>query len=121
MAGSIITKEQADELFGEVLSSKSFTLEEFREYLSKCEKFFMIGFYNNSPVIAAEGRKFIYPESFELDQNEVLTVYSLEVINELILKSNDSSICIERRESHLTITKGGFTLQFGHFCPPDCL
>ncbi|QQS35278.1 MAG: hypothetical protein IPM56_13625 [Ignavibacteriales bacterium] len=119
--GEIITKEQANDLFGPVLVSVSMDATVLKNLLPQSPEVLMFQIVDNELFILDGKRNVLLPFGGTMNNTEVFTLYSKTVLQELLTLSTLSSVYIERREAVLTITSGLFTLEFGLKCPPYCL
>jgi hypothetical protein len=80
----------------------------------------MFGFIENELVIAGDNRIILYPENFMLNEEEVLHVWTTDIIQELLDKGKQDISVIEQRQEVMSITNGQQTLEAGTWCPPFC-
>jgi hypothetical protein len=120
MAGKIISKDEANKQFGEVLHSISISAKDLLGHANLAEKSVMFSFIEGELVILAEGRKVIHPKGKSVDEKEVFRTYDKQVVLELINSSADGVVSIEQRNDTITLTNGDSTLEFSSLCPPWC-
>jgi hypothetical protein len=126
--GKFYTPEEANKLFGSVIYSIDLNTSDLSELLKKTEKSIMFGLINRQLIILDNNRKLIYPEKAEYKETDVFTVYSTDVIMELLSsktlnKESDSKsevVSIEQRIEVLSISTETKTLETGSKCPPFC-
>lgn len=118
--GKIISRDEAQTLFGSVLVSVKMPVETLQDLVSKTEKVIMFKIIEDSVVILDNNRKVLFPDGKSVSSKTVFTVYSISVLNELLSQGKAAFIHIEQRKEVLTITNGNYTLEYGAPCPPDC-
>lgn len=127
--GKIFTTQDADKLFGNVIYSVEIDPELLLDLLNKTEKNIMFGLINKNLIILGDNRKLIYPEKAEYKETDVFTVYSKDVVKELLsissLKKQNSNepetVYVEQRREVLSVSTEKQTLESGLKCPPNCL
>ena len=126
--GKIFTTEDADNLFGNVIFSVEIDPDLLLDLLNKTEKNIMFGLIDKNLIILGDNRKLIYPEQAEFKESDVFTVYSKDIVNELLSynilrKQNDNepeTIQVEQRREVLSVSTDKQTLESGLKCPPSC-
>ena len=118
--GQIFTNQQADNLFGPVLTSIPVSKISFQSFLTKTNNYIMFKILNNKVIILGDNRNVIYPEGKKINSSDVFIVYKVSVVNELLSKSNDNMIYIQQRNKVLSVSVGGYTMEVGAECPPYC-
>jgi hypothetical protein len=126
--GKIYTLEEADKLFGNVIYSVDINSNTLSELLKKTDKSIMFGLIDRQLIILDNHRNIIYPEKAEFKETDVFTVYSTNVVLELLsgkalIKQSDEeadSVSIEQRREVLSVSTETRTLETGSKCPPNC-
>ncbi len=118
--GVLFTREEANERFGPVFEKHYLEMDLFQEFLEKAGSQLMFKIVDNQVYILDEHRNLLFPASGQVSKEDVFTVYSIIIINELFSKGGSKVIEIEQREDVLSISVGEFTMEFGAFCPPFC-
>jgi len=119
--GKIISKEEANKLFGPVLVSKEIPSSTLKSLISQSAKVIMFNIMNNDVYILGDSRKVLLPAGLTINSSEVFHVYSTSIVHELLSNGSGPMTYIEKREKVLTITNGNFTLEYSIICPPFCI
>jgi hypothetical protein len=121
IVGKIYSKQDADNIYGPVLSSipiKSITLTGL---LSKSTNYIMFRIDNGAAYIVDNNRHPLYDGSFKVSPNDVYRLFSISLVARIIQDGNTPVTYIENRNNNiLTITNGLFTLEISNPCPPFC-
>lgn len=118
--GKILSKEEANKLFGAVLASKEIPTSTLKSLVNQSSKVIMFNFIKNDVYILGDNRKVLLPAGFSVSSSEVFHVYSTSIVQELLDNGNTSMTYIEQRKEVLTITNGNYTLEYAIICPPLC-
>lgn len=118
--GKIFSAEEADELFGKVLTSVNIEASTLQDLVEKTENVLMFGIFDSELVIAGEGRKVLYPEDYQLNDEDVMHVWTIDIITDLLDKGKQDVSTVEIRSEVMTITNGLYTLEISGWCPPIC-
>ncbi|MCX6168678.1 MAG: hypothetical protein NTX65_05040 [Ignavibacteriales bacterium] len=118
--GKIFTKEEANNLFGNVIDSVSIKQGEITSVLNQIQSYIMFQVSNGELVILGEGRKLLYPIVKNVGPDEVFALFSKSKVVELLSSGTGETISIEKRQNHLTVTFGLLTLEEAVWCPPFC-
>lgn len=118
--GKIISKTEADNLFGQVLITKQIPTENLKTFTNQSFNVLMINIINNDLYILDNNRNVLTPIGVHVSNAEVFSVYSLSVIQQLISDGGSSVTFVEKRKEVLTITNGNYTLEYSMLCPPFC-
>lgn len=118
--GKIYTLEEANKLHGNVIYSVEINNNVLLELLKKTENSIMFGLINRELVILDNHRNLIYPEKAEVRDTDVFTVYSTDIVSELILNKESDNISVEQRREVLSVSTQLSTLESGVKCPPYC-
>ena len=118
--GKIFTNEEADDMFGKVLHSRPISTQLVQELLNQTNNYLMFRVENNRVIVLDNKRNVLFPEGVLINSQDVFTVYDVQVLTELLNLGNSSEVKVEQRSEVLSITSGGFTMEFGVFCPPFC-
>lgn len=126
--GNLFSNEEANQLFGNVIYSVEINSNELYNLLDKTEENIMFGLINKNLIILGDNRKLIYPEKAEFKESDVFTIYSKDIVKELLTnsslkkqKSNEPEVVsVEQRREVLSVSTDTQTLETGHKCPPSC-
>jgi hypothetical protein len=118
--GKIISKEDAEQLFGPVRISKEIPTENLKQYITRSVDVVMFKIMNNDLYILDNKRNALLPDGITINNAEVFSMYSISVVQELISNGNSTITYIEKRKEVLTITNGNYTLEYAYLCPPFC-
>lgn len=118
--GEILTKENADQLFGPVLVSKEIPTESLEMYTNQSANVIMFKLMNNDLYILDNNRNVLLPLGFTINSTEVFSMYSVAIVQQLLSDGNNPFTYVEKRKEVLTITNGIFTLEYSILCPPIC-
>ncbi|OGU75849.1 MAG: hypothetical protein A2V93_01080 [Ignavibacteria bacterium RBG_16_34_14] len=118
--GKILSKEEANKLFGAVLVSKEMPTSTLQSLVNQSTKVIMFNFINNDGYILDNNRKVLLPAGFSVSSSEVFHVYSTSIVQELLDNGGSQVTYIEQRKEVLTITNGNYTLEYSIICPPVC-
>lgn len=118
--GEIFTSAEANQKFGPVLKSvtvPSFTL---KELLNQTDKYIMFKVVEDEALILDNKRNLLYPMAKNINPTDVFTVFSVSVIYELLSLGNNTKVFVEQRNSVLSVSSGGLTMEVGVLCPIWC-
>lgn len=118
--GKILSKENADQLFGPVLVSKEILTEPLKMYTNQSTNVIMFKLMNNDLYILDNNRNALLPLGSTINSTEVFSMYSVAVVQQLLSDGNNPFTYVEKRNDVLTITNGMFTLEYSLLCPPFC-
>ncbi|HSP88193.1 MAG TPA: hypothetical protein VLN45_08665 [Ignavibacteriaceae bacterium] len=126
--GKIYTSEEANKLFGNVIYSVDINNNTLSELLKKTDKRIMFGLIDRQLIILDNNRNIIFPDKAEFKETDVFTVYSTNVVMELLSgkalnKRTDEeadTVSIEQRREVLSVSTESNTLESGLKCPPNC-
>ena len=118
--GEIFAKSEANKKFGPVLVSVSIPTGNLQSVLNKTENYIMFKIVNKSVIVLNNNRNVISPQGESISTQDVFTLYSVSVLNDLLSRGDDTVIYVEQRSEVLSITYGGYTMEMGVFCPPFC-
>jgi len=118
--GKIWSKDEAEQLYGEVLQSASMNCKELKNIISGTDENVMFRLLDGNVAILGDGRKVIYPAGASVSAEDVFSRFSKSVVEELLTKSEEETLYVENRKEVLTVTYGESTLELGLPCPPWC-
>lgn len=119
-AGKLYSKNEANSIYGPVISSVKINTADLSNMLSKTSNYIMFSIKNGSPAILDNKRSSLYPRNLAISAEEVFHVFSVSIVKELITKGGSTETYIENRKNVLTITNGAYTLEMALACPPFC-
>ena len=130
LVGKLLSKKQADVLFGNVKVSIPMKASVMRKALDNANNYVLLTVKNNRIIIRDENKKSLSNENESLEKNETLYIFSKSLILQLLQSANstlnsvqasgDTDVFVELRASVLTVTAGATTLEFALPCPPMC-
>ncbi len=118
--GELFTNTEANKKFGRVLKSISLPTSSLQGLLNRTNNFVMFKLIDGEVFVLDKKRNILYPKGRTINSQEVFTVFSISVINELLSLGNKDMVQVEQRSSVLSVSSGGFTMEVGAFCPPIC-
>lgn len=126
--GKIYMPEEANKLFGNVIYYVNINSNTLSELLNKTDKIIMFGLIDRQLIILDNHRNIIFPEKAEIKETDVFTVYSTDIVMELLSgkvlnKQTDGqvdSVSIEQRREVVSVSTETNTLETGSKCPPNC-
>lgn len=135
--GKFFTSQEANVLFGKVISSFSIKANDLRKALDKANDYVLFAIKNNRVVIRDENRNRLSDENEQLDKNETMYIFSKSLVQKLLNSASntktDVNIFVEIRPEVLTLTAtnafrgnsvqgsaGDTTLEMAIVCPPIC-
>lgn len=132
VVGKFFTSQEANVLFGKVISSISIKANDLRKTLAKANHYVLFAIKNNRIVIRDEMKNRLSDENEKLDQNETMYIFSKSQVLKLLDSANNTKIddsvqsitagevFVEIRPGVLTLTAGSTTLEYALPCPPVC-
>lgn len=133
VVGKLISEHEAKILFGKVIGSIDIPARDLRDALKNDKEYVLFTIKNNSVVIRDEKKKSLSDENEDLDDNDVLYVFSKSQVEQLLnyakprkskgftaMATTDPVVTFEVRASVLTLSAGAMTLEFALPCPPIC-
>lgn len=118
--GEIFTNTKANQKFGRVLKSVTLPTSSLQGLLNRTNNYIMFKIVNGKVFVLDKNRNVLYPEGKTINSQEVFTMFSVSVMNELLSLGNNAKVFVEQRSSVLSVSYGGFTLEVGVQCPPFC-
>ena len=118
--GKILSKEEADKLFGPVLVSKEIPSSTLKELVSKSVEVIMFNIVDDDVYILGDDRKVLLPAGLNIKSTDKYHVFSTLIVQELLSRGSNPTTYIEQREKVLTISNGNITLEYSWICPPIC-
>jgi hypothetical protein len=118
--GILFTKAEADQLFGPILQSVPMATESLKKYSELTKDHLMYNIKQDKVFLLNNKRIPITPEGISVPRAEVYKVCAMSVLKDLLHFGKEDMTYFEKRESTLTITCGGFTLEMAANCPPIC-
>jgi hypothetical protein len=118
--GVIYTVAEADQQFGDVVSSVQISSSQLKDFIGQTDKYLMFKIINGVLYILGDGRSVLVPSEGYVDPDEIFTVYSKSKVDELIDTGGEETNLVEIRNNVLTVTNGQYTLESGSWCPPLC-
>lgn len=118
--GDIISRESADQEFGEATVSKEISSDLLHSLADQTTNLLMFKIIDNSIFVLGDNRRPLYPDGYVPPAETEFKVYSKEKVLELMESGGDTNNFIEVRGENTTITNGDYTLEYGALCPPWC-
>ena len=118
--GKVLKKTKANRLFGRVYQSSKMNVKDFTKIVDQSSKVVMLNILKKQLFILGDKRKVLYPANKTVDSTTVFHVFSKSKVIELLRINKDTTITVELRKKHLTVTHGMSTLEFSQVCPPWC-
>jgi len=118
--GKILSKENADQIFGPVLLSHEIPTETLKNFTYQSVNVIMFKLMNNDLYILDNNRNVLLPLGVTINSTEVFSMYSVTIVQQLLSNGNSPFTTVEKRKDVLTITNGMFTLEYSLLCPPFC-
>ncbi|MBU1099036.1 MAG: hypothetical protein KKA84_01435 [Bacteroidetes bacterium] len=132
--GKILTKAEAEKLFGPVTTSVTITSSALEEMLTKAQDniMFMI---RDGKLYTATSLDSVLTEGYVKGENDVFHVYSKSVAEALLnfmykettgaaedgeVPEPVKDVYVEMREDVMTVSYGDYVMEFGSPCPPYC-
>jgi len=117
--GKIFTKQQANELYGPVLTSVQISKEELRAAVAKAKKYVLFAIKDSKAFIMDERKVSLTGDLSFLSYNEKANVLSKSVV-ERFLSSSSNTVTLEQRETVFTVSSSESTTESSLPCPPLC-
>lgn len=118
--GKILSKVDADKLFGPVEISKEISSDQINLFALQTIDKIMFKIINNEIYILDNKRNVLLPIGTIINSTDVFSVYSVSIVQKLLSDGGSPFSYVEKRNSVLTITNGDFTLEYSGLCPPIC-
>lgn len=119
-AGRIISKIEADSLFGPAVQSVTIKSDSVNNWVAKSDSRLMFALENGQVVVLRNKRELIAPATAVVSPAAVFHAYAKAKVAQLILSSKSPDVYFEQRSKVFSITCGDSTLEFGVGCPPWC-
>jgi len=116
--GKIITKTEADEIFGPVKSKIRFSSKVLESYVQRND-YIMFRYIKNKVNILGVNRTPLFKQ-FDVKNNDVYFVFGSDVVKELLALGGEDDTYIEERDSTTSISNGTYVGEMGPNCPPCC-
>src|SRR5574338_755295 len=113
--GEILTKENADQLFGSVLMSKEIPTQTLKMYTIQSFNVIMFKLINNDLYILDNNRNALLPLGAAINSTEVFSMYSIAIDPQLLSDRNSPFTTVEKSKDILTITNGAFAFEYSFF------
>jgi len=119
--GQLFTSQQADQNFGAVTTSVPVSVDLFESFLNQVKSYIMFRVVNDNIIVLDDNRNIIYnPADADVTPEEVFTVYSVDLINDLLSSGSAENVLVEQRSAVLSLSFDDHTLETGSICPPYC-
>ena len=103
-----------------MIDSTSISLCDLISAINQTQNYVMFQIINGELIILGDGREVLYPVDKIVDPKEVFALFSKSKVIELLCLGSGNLVTVEKRQSHLTVTFGLNTLEYGEPCPPYC-
>jgi len=120
LVGKIITKEEANLLFGSATQFLPFRTDQLASLLPESDKYVMFQIINGNIYILGEKRNLLFPQNGSVDDNQVFHLLSKSLLLELFALGKSPVTFIEKRGNVLTISNEDYILEYTYPCPPFC-
>jgi len=122
IVGKIHVSAEADGLYGPVSVSVPIETSALSDLLKATDGYIMFRVDKGNLTILDNKRTIIYPKNAEVNDSDLFRYFSVSLVSKLIAGGQASVTTVELRNyGILTLTNGQYTLEFGSFCPPDCI
>ncbi len=118
--GKILSKVEADKIFGPVEISEEIASDNLKLYTLQTTDKIMFKIINDEIYILDNKRNVLLPIGATINSTEVFSVYTVSIVQQLLSVGGNPFSYIEKRKSVSTITNGEYTLEYGSLCPPFC-
>lgn len=116
--GKIITKAEADEIFGPVKSKIRFSSKVLESYVQKND-YVMFRYVKDKVNILGNNRSPLFKQ-FDVKNNDVYFVFGSDVVKELLALGGEDDTYIEQRDSTISLSNGTNVGEWSPACPPCC-
>lgn len=99
-----------------VITSVNVESSLLKELATKTKNVLMFGIFEGELVITGDNRKLLYPENYQLNDEDMLHVWSTDIILELLEKGKQNVSVVELRKEVMSITNGNHTLEVSNWC-----
>ncbi|MBI1937537.1 MAG: hypothetical protein HYS25_05380 [Ignavibacteriales bacterium] len=117
--GKIFTNQQANELYGPVLTSVQISKEELGAAVAKAKKYVLFAIKDGKAFIMDERKVSLTGDLSFLAYHEKANAFSKSVV-ERFLSSSSNTITFEQRETVFTVSSSESTTESSLPCPPMC-
>ena len=122
IVGKIHVSAEADGLYGPVSVSVPIETSALSDLLKVTDGYIMFRIDKGNLTVLDNKRTVIYPKNAEVKDSDLFRYFSVSLVSKLITGGQASVTTIELRNfGILSLTNGQYTLEFGSFCPPDCI
>lgn len=120
--GKIFPTQEADELFGKVLTEKSMSVEELSNYISQSGSHVLFNIVDNKVDVLTKERVSLINPQLSINPDKVYWIFSTVKVEELLQTNTGKSglVFFQQRAEHFTITYKEYTLELARPCPPCC-
>ena len=118
--GKILSKEEANKIFGPVEISKEISSDNLKQFTLLTVNKIMFKIINNEIYILDHNRNLLFPLGATIGSTDVFSVYSVSIVQQLLSQGNNPITYIEKRKRVLIISNGVYTLEYSSLCPPFC-
>lgn len=120
ISGQIFSNQEADNLFGPVITSIPIPRNAFQSFLTKTNNYIMFKVVDYKAIVLDDKRNVISPAGININPTDIFTVYKVSVVYDLLSRGNDNIVYIQQRTNVLSVSTGSFTMEVGSLCPPYC-
>ena len=122
VVGKIYTRQEADNLYGPVLSSVPVSSSVIAGCLKSSVNYVMFKPDKGTVYIANNSRQALSPAGYTVSSEDVFRVFSISLVAKLLQDGGSAITYIEtRKDGVISINNGVYILEYGITCPPYCL
>lgn len=119
--GKIFTKQQANELYGPVITSVQISKDQLRAAVAKAKNYVLFAIKDGKAFIMDERKVSLTGDLSFLSFNEKAFVFSKGVVEKfLAIPTLTDIITVENRATVNTVSSENSTMEYSTACPPVC-
>lgn len=117
--GKIFTKQQANELYGPVITSVQISKDQLRAAVAKAKNYVLFAIKDGKAFIMDERKVSLTGDLSFLSYSEKANVLSKSVVEKFLSSSSDA-VTLEQRATVFTVSSSESTTEGSYPCPPLC-